>query len=130
MGSPEPTARRLSFQSPELKAKRLSFESTASSEHSNVSYLERKSLLSDSPPDEKCDQFQLLDESGAGLGRVVQEAWDQLPLQAKLNAQNLVKSWYPPARPMRVTTLCSGTDGVIDAMKDTHGHVSFVACSL
>ena len=99
----------------EAVARRLSFSPGESSIDTEL--FERESLLGESPMDKR-PAFQLLDESICGLGKVVKEAWESLPEHAREGARKLVKDLAFPARPFRVTTLCSGTDGVIEAIKD------------
>ena len=78
-------------------------------------------MLTPSPRKDEVDlsaEF-LINPRPCGVARVVKEAWQHLPSNLKVAAQDMVKDlMLGSGGPLRVTTLCSGTDGAIDTMKD------------
>ena len=59
----------------------------------------------------------LIDTGPSGVGRVLRETWSLLPQGVKEAGTAFGHKLIGSSNPFRVTTLCSGTDGVMDTMK-------------
>ncbi len=70
-----------------------------------------------SAEDSALEGGHLMDTGLCGVGKVIRETWPCLPSDAKEVAKALANKFINFSEPMRVTTLCSGTDGVVDTMK-------------
>ncbi|CAE6929838.1 unnamed protein product [Symbiodinium sp. CCMP2592] len=62
--------------------------------------------------------INIADTGPCGVGRVVREAWDNLAPDCKKAGQKFAAELLESSGPLRVTTLCSGTDGVVFATKE------------
>ena len=104
--------------------KRLSFNSPASA-GTDSSWECFDSLLGELTPSSPYREAGvpqhefLINPRPSGIGRVVREALQHLPPKLKDAALDLVQDLFlGTGGPVRVTTLCSGSDGVIDSMKE------------
>eukprot|EP00439_Symbiodinium_sp_Y106_P062378 s4146_g9.t1 len=108
-----------------LGKRRLSFGSTASGGSAGAASAGSWGRFEENAF-QKCLRFyedpigtNIANTGACGVGRVVREAWDNLDSKFKEAGRKLASQLMDSPRNLEITTLCSGTDGVVDAAKDS-----------